>query len=408
MPRRKKKSDLPFWWRKQTSCYYVQVDGKQERLSPDLDESWRLYHGLMSAKREEGLKPAPAGSAGGPLVVEILDAFLAWAEGNKSPLTYRSYRRRLQHFLDSLAAHGDQLLPVADLRRHHVTRVLTEKGSAWSDTSKNDVAGACQRAFRWALDEDLIDVNPLAGLKKPGREDRELAVTPEQYAEVMGAVDEPHFRDLLTFAWESGVRPQEIVRIEARFVQLDRHRIVFPARESKGKKVKRVVYLTPEAEAILRPLVARRPAGPVFRNARGGRWNKDNINCAFIRLRRRLGRRAMEAAGVKVPRPPRFVPARYRGEGLAEARRKHLEAMAAVKKERKRIALEHGPELHLGAFRKGYCTEALKNGVDTVTVANLMGHGNAVMVSRVYAKVQQDPAFMAEAARRARGGGASG
>ena len=78
--------------------------------------------------------------------------------------------------------------------------------------------------------------------------------------------------------------------------------------------------------------------------------------------------------------------------------------MEAVKKERKRLALEHGPKLHLGAFRKGYCTEALKNGVDVVTTATLMGHANAVMVSRVYAKVQQDPAFMAEAARRARGG----
>ena len=58
---------------------------------------------------------------------------------------------------------------------------------------------------------------------------------------------------------------------------------------------------------------------------------------------------------------------------------------------------------HLGAFRKGYATEALKNGVDTVTVAHLLGHADASMISRVYAKVQQDPRFMAEAARRAKG-----
>ena len=53
MPRRKKKTDLPFWWRKQTGCYYVQIDGKQVRLSPDLDEAWRLYHELMGGKPEE-------------------------------------------------------------------------------------------------------------------------------------------------------------------------------------------------------------------------------------------------------------------------------------------------------------------------------------------------------------------
>jgi integrase len=111
----------------------------------------------------------------------------------------------------------------------------------------------------------------------------------------------------------------------------------------------------------------------------------------------------MRRAGVEVPRPPRFVPAKHKPDELAAARVRHLEAMALVKNERKRLALEHGPKLHLGAFRKGYCTEALKNGVDVVTTAHLMGHANAVMVSRVYAKVQQDPAFMAGAARRARG-----
>ena len=38
-----------------------------------------------------------------------------------------------------------------------------------------------------------------------------------------------------------------------------------------------------------------------------------------------------------------------------------------------------------------------------MTVAHLLGHTDASMVSRVYAKVQQDPKFMAEAARRAKG-----
>ncbi len=37
-----------------------------------------------------------------------------------------------------------------------------------------------------------------------------------------------------------------------------------------------------------------------------------------------------------------------------------------------------------------------------MTVAHLLGHADASMVSRVYARVQQDPSFMAEAARRAK------
>jgi integrase len=91
-------------------------------------------------------------------------------------------------------------------------------------------------------------------------------------------------------------------------------------------------------------------------------------------------------------------------EQLGRARAKHLASAKKARKEVDALAREHGTKYHLGAFRKGYATEALKNGVDTVTVAHLLGHSDASMVSRVYAKVQQDPKFMAEAARRAKGG----
>jgi integrase len=269
MPRRKKKSDLPFWWRRQTACYYVQVDGVQKRLSPDLDEAWKIYHELMSGEAAARETPAPSGrNDKGPLVLDVLESFLGWVEKNKAPLTFRAYRQRLQHFIDSLKVRGDLGLAAASLRPIHVTRVLTGDVS-WSDTSRNDIVSTCQRAFRWAARQGLVEINPLVGMEKPGRRDRELAVSPAQYAEIMGVVDDPNLRDLLSFAWESGVRPQEIVRIEARFVRLDERRIVFPVSESKGRRSARVVYLTPEGEAVLKPLMDRRPAGVVFRSARG-------------------------------------------------------------------------------------------------------------------------------------------
>jgi integrase len=79
-------------------------------------------------------------------------------------------------------------------------------------------------------------------------------------------------------------------------------------------------------------------------------------------------------------------------------------ALLSWKKEKRRVALEHGPALHLGALRKGYTTEALKEGVDTVTVAHLLGHRDPSMVAKVYGHVQVDPEYMMRAARRAKGG----
>jgi integrase len=341
----RRRDPAPFWWDARQS-YYLQVGKKQIKLGPDLDEANRLAHKIL-AERPEEPKPVVASEM---LVAEVCDEFLVWAEANKAPLTYKAYVRRLQHFLDSLKEHGDQYLPVAALRPYHVTRAANEKGVGWASTSKNDLVGACQRAFNWAKRQGLVDSNPLTGMEKPPREDRELAISPAQYEEVLAAVREPTFGELLRFAWESGVRPQEIINIHARYVDFDQRRIVFPIREPKRRRSHRVVYLTPESEAILRPLVAAHPTGPVFHNSAGRPWKKDAINCAFCRLQKRLGRK-----------------------------------------------------LYLGAFRKGFATEALKNGLDTVTVSALMGHANAVMVSRVYAKVQQDPKFMAEAAKRAKG-----
>lgn len=87
----------------------------------------------------------------------------------------------------------------------------------------------------------MIEADPLAGMEKPGQVDRDIVVSPEQYAGIMAAALDAVFRDLLEFAWESGARPQEIVRIEARFVRETESRVVFPVRASKGKKTSRVL-----------------------------------------------------------------------------------------------------------------------------------------------------------------------
>jgi integrase/recombinase XerD len=142
----------------------------------------------------------------------------------------------------------------------------------------------------------------------------------------------------------------EVVRIDAPFVHLAVHQVVLPAKKAKGKKP-RVIYLTGLAESILRPLLEKHPTGATFRNSKGKLFNKNPINCAFCRLEKKLG---------------------YR--------------------------------IHLGAFRKCYCTEALKNGVNLIALANLMGHSNSAMIAKHYEKLAQDPVFMAEVARRAKGG----
>jgi integrase len=340
MPRKRKPE--PFW-RAERNCYFVQIGKKQIRLDPDEQTAWRLYHELMAKPPEEqvarNVPPSEMQAA------EVLDLFLGWCRKNRAEATYEWSRHFCQKLTGTLPA--DLLLD--DLKPYHVTRVM-DAHDGWSNNTKRDFVTAIQRALNWAVDEGLIERSPIARMKKPAGEAREDTVSAAEFDDVMAAAKHPTLRDLIELAWECGARVQELRKIEARFVDLPTSRIVFPPSEAKGKKHFRVIYLGSErAKEIVARLCEANPKGPILLNSEGRPWNKDSINCAFCRIEKKIGRK-----------------------------------------------------LHLGAMRKGFTTEALKAGVDTLTVAHLLGHRDGTMISKIYGKVQQDPTHMLDAARKAK------
>src|SRR5207249_6485806 len=54
------------------------------------------------------------------------------------------------------------------------------------------------------------------------------------------------------------------------------------------------------------------------------------------------------------------------------------------------------------AIRHSYATNALRAGVDPITLAVLMGHADASMIAKVYQHLATDPTFLLDAARKAR------
>jgi integrase len=394
MPR---KYPQPFW-RDSRACYFVQIGKKQVRLSPDKDEAFRLYHELMTRGSDEPpVAPPPAGDT--QAVATVLDEFLDWISRHKAPRTYAWYRENIQRFLDGIPP----TLTVAELKPFHVTQAL-DRFPNWGNNTQHDFIGAVKRAFNWALDEERIDRNPLARVKKPAREAREMAVSPAEYVTILEAVKDPSFRDLLELSWETGARVQELRKIEAQFLDLENNRIVFPPKQAKGKKYHRVIYLIPRAREILARLAHASPMGPIVLNSDGSPWTKDAINCAFCRLQLALGRKAIEKKGLATKSPARLKTSTMDPETIPAARAARLAVVRNWQKETTKLARELGPKYHLGAFRKGFATQALKAGVDTVTVAHLLGHRDPSMISKVYGQVQNDPEHMANAAKRAKGG----
>ncbi len=155
--------------------------------------------------------------------------------------------------------------------------------------------------------------------------------TPAQWEKIVSLVKDQCFLDLLTFLWETGCRPMEARCVEARHVDLKNRLVVFPPSESK-KGRERVIFMTDAAVEICDRLCRHQPDGPIFRNTQGRPWTKDAIACRFRRMKKKVNIKGLCAYGI----------------------------------------------------RHSFATEGLKNGVDSLSLATIMGHTDVSMLARTY------------------------
>jgi integrase/recombinase XerD len=203
----------PFY-REPLARWYVQIAKKQIPLGhdpkPKRDKTGKpippkdvveRYHELM-VNRDDAQQVSPA-LVKNPPVAAVLDEFLEWASRHKTPRTYAWYRENIPKFLDALP----RGLTIEEHKPFHLTKAM-ERFPHWVNNTKHDFISAVKRAFNWAADEELIERSPLARVKKPAREAREMAVSPAEYRTVLDAIREPNFRDLIELSWETGSRPR--------------------------------------------------------------------------------------------------------------------------------------------------------------------------------------------------------
>ncbi|MBW3539087.1 MAG: tyrosine-type recombinase/integrase [Planctomycetes bacterium] len=329
----KKRAPKP-WFRPSRGCWYITLDGRQHNLGAcEESEAWVRADAL---KRQ---RPNVSPEA----VVALIDAYLDWCQKHRAAETYRWYLDRLQSFAKTIEAD----LTVSDLKPFHVQKwVDTHDG--WSKGSRRNAIAAVKRVFHWAEEQGYIDRSPIAHLKKPQCGKKEVVVPAEHYQRMLDLTHDEPFRDLLTVTWETGCRPQESLRVEARHVDLTHQRWLIPT--TPGKPDNRVVYMTDAAMQIVRRLVLRHPTGKLFRNTDGKPWTTDAVNCRFHR----------------------FVP-------------------------------KIGVRYSLYAIRHTWITRMLEAGVDSLTVAILAGHKDPSMLAKHYAHLSLNPKRLLDEARKAAG-----
>lgn len=256
------------------------------------------------------------------------------------------------------------------------------------------------------MSQRYVEANPLAHLEVPSAEARDQYISPAEFNRLLHAVPDECFANLLIVTYETGCRPQESMRIEARHVDLNQSRWVFPPRESKGKAMPRVVYLSQRATDISARLATEHPAGAIFQKKNGTSWNKDAVGCAFDRLLVRMGKAELKRAGETLDegqvasfaktlaksRVVRGVRApKSESDLLCESRRKLLQ----------RRARQAAPRYSLYALRHSWATNALQRGVDALTFAILMGHKDPSTLARTYQHLSHNPEHLLAQARQA-------
>lgn len=388
----------PFW-KKSRGAWYVELNRKQHNLGPNRDEAFRRYHDLMA--RRETTEVVASDS-----LVAIIDAHLEWSQQNRAAATYSWYRDRLEKF-----ARTYPQLNVGELRPYHIQQWID--GMEVASGTKRNYCRAVKRCMRWAKQQGYIDVNPVADLQMPRGGKREKVVSPEEFQNILRFAADVSFRNLLEVTWETGCRPQESLRVEARHVDIANQRWIFPASESKTDAI-RIVYLTDAALSITKQLMRQYPTGKLFRNSRGKPWTTEAVNCTFIRIQIAMGRELLERQSTKTNPDKRrkylavddkaakefmktLNPEKQSGQRKSPAELRN----EARRKLTYKAATQLAPKYSLYVLRHSWMNRLLAEGVDALTVAFLAGHSDTSTLAKTYAHLNQNKAYLLEQAKRA-------
>lgn len=382
----------PFF-KKARGSWYVQINGQQINLGPNRDSAFQQYHQLMRQPTEAVVSTE--------MLAAVIDAFLEWLHRNRAPDTYEWYRYRLQRLVLKYPE-----MRVNNLRPYHIETWVADYEIG--QTSRRNYFRSIKTCLRWAVNQGYIERNPIAHLEIPTAERRDVYLATEEFDRLLTFVPDDATREMLRVAYLTGCRPQELLKVSAVHFEPENSRWVFPQDQAKGKRAPRIIYLVEEALQITIRRAGAVKEGPIFRNGRGRPWTPDAMNCLFDRVQSRMGmvvlrERSLQPTVEQIKEFAETLRPTCVRKGVATQKTAAELRHEAKKKLTGRVARSLVPRYSLYALRHSWATNALRQGVDPLTVAILMGHKDPSMLARVYQHLAHSPEHMREQARKAVG-----
>lgn len=248
-------------------AYWLVKKGKWERLGKDLAEALTAYAKLTAAPK------------GG--MADLIDDALPGILHGKAKATKEQYNvaaRQLKKIFQEFAPQ--------QVKGKHVAKM--KQAGRGNPNMFNRRLSVLRMVFDYAVDHEIVDSNPCAGIKRLPEKQRDRLLSPQEY-EAIYTNAHPRIRSIMELAFLTGQRVMDVVNIHRADLKPDG--IYFKQDKTDAKLV---VRWTPELEAAIeraKALSTNVKALTLFCNRRGKAPDYKSIYAQW--------KAACEAAGVE-------------------------------------------------------------------------------------------------------------
>jgi integrase len=177
---------------------------------------------------------------------ESLDFALDMKRPNIAPKTLSGYNGTLRFIKEAVKELGLESLKVSDTKRVHV-KLIIEKAKEqrkWSNNAFNKHLNHLKAILSELIQWDIIDVNPAYKINNlhVAASEANIPASFEDVEKIKAELETNHYNFwvfCLTI-FHTGIRPEEILKITLKMVDLNKSEIILPAGITKTKK-KRIV-----------------------------------------------------------------------------------------------------------------------------------------------------------------------
>lgn len=148
--------------------------------------------------------------------------------------------------------------------------------------------------FRWARDTGYLQINPMTKVASPWvRAVRSRGMTQAEYDTIMSDPrTNEKVKEVIEFLWRTGARLEEIIKIEARHLDVAKPIArLQPTEHKTGTRTgrQREIVLPGDLMDRLREYAKLYPRGPLLRGTKGRPFTQISMSCRFRKIRIRLG-----------------------------------------------------------------------------------------------------------------------